>query len=1033
MADSLVVAGQIELLGAVGGVPSLIPACAGAVFTLADPYDMGAPQPVVDLLAGGLLDGERPIGRRSSNRTISLNVKIAAPDRGTLAAAREVLLQLCDEDFWQLIWTHDGGLPLVFDCFRALPAQPANALFEEQGLVSRLIVSFPALPYGRSDVAVPVALTAPSQYFDIPLAPVTLDNYGTATNWLGQANTAGGADASTFEGGIANWVAAGNCTIARTTAQAHAGVGALAITATAAATMAAASCAAASVVDNPPAAPSQAMACLPGDTVSVGGWFRAATTGRASNVGADFYDGTGAFISTLRGANITSVTTGWTQATGAVTAPAGAAWCRQTPQIVTPASGEVHYYDDGSMNRGPVYSAVDPAQWISSTVTAISGQKSAKWPRVNNDCPTYDQTLPAAVDTTGRAKLTFWLGLATTTQSFAHWHEGAVHFAVSLYDATGNVISFSDHQKCMASALDAKPHWQLLTTHIPQGVSGFDYTTISRYVLTVWNLVGVTKPPQPGGPTTAFQVLQATAYFGQFQAADTSTGSPVNRGALYQLPGIIGSARSPLQVQCSPGQASFSSTALFTTVGSNNWPGPAGVTVVDKAESWAGSGGGASGTTLGGNPGGGAGGGGYALKKAVPVTPATVYHPFVGAAGTGDTSGAGVNNATGGGDSYFIGDSGAQSYAYGGMRGWKGSTPGGGKGGAGLGDVVNPGGDGYQANINNVNDGGGGGSSGGPGAPGNNAPGRAGGGALPGGGGGGRGGGGIAGQRNADPGGAPGGAGGGGGYSGTGGSPGSGNGGNGARGQVKLTWGATTTPPLASVLIHMPGRDAPPALSPMVTVGNGADTPNGATEYTFPAVGALNARFDGTYTVYLVASTWHTPAASRTVTVQFRQYAYSGATAVTLNLARTLVPSTDVNNGYVDMGAVTLPLQPMPAGQTAGYFTVTITSSDTADRFYDVITLDTSGSTVLMNQPGTSVLANVWLSAPDPNRALGFVLGSNADLDQSWSLAGAIERMSGEPIAVDPLINNRLLIYSQQGMPGSAVSYIPRWWMDRAS
>ena len=155
MADSLVVAGQIELLGAVGGVPSLIPACAGAVFTLADPYDMGAPQPVVDLLAGGLLDGERPIGRRSSNRTISLNVKITAPDRGTLAAAREVLLQLCDEDFWQLIWTHDGGLPLVFDCFRALPAQPANALFEEQGLVSRLIVSFPALPYGRSDVAVP--------------------------------------------------------------------------------------------------------------------------------------------------------------------------------------------------------------------------------------------------------------------------------------------------------------------------------------------------------------------------------------------------------------------------------------------------------------------------------------------------------------------------------------------------------------------------------------------------------------------------------------------------------------------------------------------------------------------------------------------------------------------------------------------------------------------------------------------------------------------------------------------------------------
>ena len=103
MADSLVVAGQIELLGAEGGVPSQIPECAGVYFTLGTDYDLSAPQPVVDLLAASLLDGERPTGRRSSNRTISLPVKIAAPDRDSLAAAREILLALVDQDEWTLV------------------------------------------------------------------------------------------------------------------------------------------------------------------------------------------------------------------------------------------------------------------------------------------------------------------------------------------------------------------------------------------------------------------------------------------------------------------------------------------------------------------------------------------------------------------------------------------------------------------------------------------------------------------------------------------------------------------------------------------------------------------------------------------------------------------------------------------------------------------------------------------------------------------------------------------------------------------
>src|SRR5512146_2266618 len=98
--------------------------------------DLGAPQPTSDYVANLILDGERPFGRRASNRQIQLGVIIRAPS-GTpsersrlLAAAREVLEQAIDQDRWTLTWTRDGGLPLLIDCFRAQPSKPVyNPLY----------------------------------------------------------------------------------------------------------------------------------------------------------------------------------------------------------------------------------------------------------------------------------------------------------------------------------------------------------------------------------------------------------------------------------------------------------------------------------------------------------------------------------------------------------------------------------------------------------------------------------------------------------------------------------------------------------------------------------------------------------------------------------------------------------------------------------------------------------------------------------------------------------------------------------------
>ena len=82
-----------------------IPACAGAIFRLQQGFDLNAPQPTTDFVASLVLDGERPFGRRASNRTITLPVLIIGLNRQNLAAAREVLEQLIDQDQWPMTWT----------------------------------------------------------------------------------------------------------------------------------------------------------------------------------------------------------------------------------------------------------------------------------------------------------------------------------------------------------------------------------------------------------------------------------------------------------------------------------------------------------------------------------------------------------------------------------------------------------------------------------------------------------------------------------------------------------------------------------------------------------------------------------------------------------------------------------------------------------------------------------------------------------------------------------------------------------------
>lgn len=1020
MADSLTLAG-IELLDQ---VPSTVAGLEGAVFLLDPAFDLSGPTITSSTSAGLLLDGEQIYNFRSSNRTPKIPVSIVVyptgdsqADRLTLEAAREYLLRSASQDRWQLIWTRDGGLPLVYDCMGLSGTVINSALEDAIGLVSQVELNFQAFPYGRSDDEETILFAAPSQTFDQPVTPVTLDAFGTAAN-----DYAG--DASTFEGGISTWAAVTNCAVAQTTAQAHGGTHSLQLTASSAATMTAAGIAASAITGGGVGA----MPCSPGDTITASAFFRAAATGRSVNIGVDFYDGNGVQVgATLRGSNVTDLTSAFTiQATASVTAPNGAAICRANVQVVSPANAEVHYVDDVVLNRGPVMSQNDPGNWTPSSLTAVTGQASAFWSRSLGDAPLYDRILPAPIDITGRTKLGFWLGLATTVSAAKNWHKGPITVRMTLTDAQGDVVSFGSKQIVVqASSLQNKPKWQHVSAAVPQNVPNFDYTNVVRYSIQIWNTWNTLKS-QP--------VLQSSAYFNNVVASATSTGSPGTRGGWYTMPGIVGTARAPVAFQATPGPSSFSTVTAFTTVGSNNFTGPVGVTKLDKVESWAGGGGGAGGDNAGKNPGGAGGGGEYAMDINVPITAGNTYHPVVGAGGNGGT--ANLSDQSGGGDSWFIGDGGKTTYSHGGQEGFRTQTAGGSHGGSGSTSYVHhSGGNGFAANFYTpgTRRGGGGGSSGGTNADGNDATSGDGAPAPSGAGPGGQGGHTVAADgpvAGSVPTTIPGGGGGGGAYNGQG----AHNGANGASGEIRLTYGASGILPMNSLLIHIPGPDAPAELSPLCPVGNGADTPNGGTEYTVPPVGTLAARFDGSYSLWLINGTWNSPASPRDLTVVVKQYAFTSGPSTTQTMQRLAVtPSTDIVNGYVDMGTITLPLWDLPPGNFDGFIVVTVTSSNTADRFLDVLFLDTQGQLVFINMPGTAFANNIWGDQAELDRDLGRISASDLDRDRARSVLGSdiSNRVSGGPLSVTPDRHNRVLVYQGIGLPSVIFSYLPCWWAGR--
>jgi hypothetical protein len=1060
MTDSLVLGNSIELLG--GGVVSVNPLCAGASFKLryGGDYDLGAPQPTSNFVASLILDGERPFGRRSSNRAIKLPVVITAPTRKILAAAREVLEQVVDQDVWTITWTRDaaGGtpLPLIIDCFRAQPSVPTYDLITEQrGFAMQLELTIPALPYGRSDVQQQIAFASPvPQTPPPPPAPVVIDTFSSISSsqhfqstqcivgprscgWDpddGRVGDPGGQSTPfvytaalstplnlTGMTSVAMWLGFGSryYTNLEYHGKTHGVNVFITLTDTSGGTL----------------GMSRAGLRLAASPVAQTPVFSRVSMPIPQGTSGFNYASVGGYTLTIINRNDRVRRLSW------VTAYVDALTAYPPSQTSVPVV------------RGSLYTLYG-LQGTARAAASLSFQQppTAGTPTTVTSAGVGNYTVPV-----GAA----WLkvegiggggaGASLTTTGNGGGGGGGAYAAEPLFACTpGQVIPYNVGAGGTAGA-----------TPVDGGSTVFGPGPSSTMVVTALGGASAAQNSSAGGAGGAAGLNSARFAGGTGRTASGSVG------------GGGGSSAGNSSAGLSP---TGTAATVFTSPGTTTWTCPAGVTQV-FAECWGSGGSGATGNS--GN-GGGGGGGEYAAQF-VAVTPGNNYSYTV-AAGGATSSGSAVNGHAGA-SSTFAGDS-VTVTAHGGAAGtFQSHSGGGGSGGSGSSNTVNfPGGAGGPAFPYS----GSGGSSAGTAAAGQigngygNAPaaptgGGAGGagtgansgangsaGAAPGGGGGGcfhstTSGAGAAGQvRLTFPGGAPtnngaaavtgGGAGGAGGPSAnTAGSAGSAPGGAGggacstgtaeaggagAAGQLIIT--PFSSAPFKSLIVHRPPLGALKTFVPLVSVGAGADAPDGTHQYAIPQpVTGVNADFSGTYTLYLIANSLNGSSA-RTITVTVTQFEYAGGPSYAVSTLPVTVTPAQLANGILTAGVLTLPLKAVASDNANGYYSVTVTDTNTADRWNDLIFLDTQGQTVVINGTGSGYI-NYYLDAPEPNLDLGLVMGSSQGRPSAISVFDICQAISGGAMSIEPADGeNQLFAYSADALaPNISVSYYPNWFFDR--
>lgn len=123
-------------------------------------YDLGDGQVATAAVEALLLDGERVHRTHVGNRTLTLPVVVIGASRDDLTARVDALLDATLAAAYELTWTPDAGLPLVFDCFPAQATVRWDVRIEDVAFAQQVDLTIPALPYGRSPALATATLTS---------------------------------------------------------------------------------------------------------------------------------------------------------------------------------------------------------------------------------------------------------------------------------------------------------------------------------------------------------------------------------------------------------------------------------------------------------------------------------------------------------------------------------------------------------------------------------------------------------------------------------------------------------------------------------------------------------------------------------------------------------------------------------------------------------------------------------------------------------------------------------------------------------
>jgi hypothetical protein len=152
------------------GLYQLIGPTTNGEYRLGDDCDFGVPVPDTATISGVLLDGDRVVGDRTSNRVMSIPVVVIGTSATDLALKVNRIIQTVDSAAFTLAWTPAGGMTVIYDGYRGSWARE-RVPGRDSRFITVIRITFPASPFGRSDSVETIAVASPQ---------LPIDNMATA-------------------------------------------------------------------------------------------------------------------------------------------------------------------------------------------------------------------------------------------------------------------------------------------------------------------------------------------------------------------------------------------------------------------------------------------------------------------------------------------------------------------------------------------------------------------------------------------------------------------------------------------------------------------------------------------------------------------------------------------------------------------------------------------------------------------------------------------------------------------------------------